>query len=475
MSNMTFFWHDYETFGVNPSRDQPAQFAGQRTDSHLNPTGPPVVLYCVPTVDRLPSPQACLVNGITPQVACQKGIIEMQFIARILAELSAPGTCSVGYNSIRFDDEMTRHTLFRNFHDPYVREWKNGCSRWDIIDLVRMAAALRPEGIQWPEKADGSPSFQLVDLAEANGLAHEEAHDALSDVQATIALAHLLQTKQSRLFNWLLNLRQKKSVIKLINSQVGKPLVHTHWAHNATNRYTSLVLPLRFESRNRSSLLVYDLRVDPAPFLDLSWEELHQRLYLPIKELGDPSMRLPVSSLKINQSPAVAPVSTLDDGSINRIGLDMTICLRHQEKISDRTDFADRVEQAVAAREFLQGDDVDESLYNGFLNDHDRNLCQRVVEASPMELATGSFPFHDERLPELLFRYRARNWPDTLNATEKEQWQLHCQQRLEDPTSGLEPFFESLAKLRVETGDDPSSAKILDDLEAWVDSLVAGA
>ncbi len=473
MSATTLYWHDYETFGADPVRDRPSQFAGQRTDEALNAVGEPLVLYCRPPVDRLPSPDACLITGITPQFALERGVIEAEFIAGILEQLSMPNTCGTGYNSLRFDDEVTRHTLFRNFHDPYAREWQNGCSRWDIIDLARMTAALRPEGIRWPSKPDGNPSFRLAELTAANGLEHPDAHDALSDVQATIALARLLRDRQPRLYRWLFDLRHKRRVAELVDIPASTPLVHTTRAYPAANRCTSLVLPLVYETRNRNSVLVYDLRVDPAPFLELHPEELHRRLYAPAAELGDPAMRLPVQSVKINRCPALAPVSTLDDAAKERTGLDLAACARHREQLRGSAAFAGRVEQAVAAQRYPPAEDVDESLYGGFLNDHDRNLCRRIAGAAPGELAAGSYGFHDARLPELLFRYRARNWPDSLNDVEREQWGMHCRNRFQDENQGLGPYFSRLAELRPEGGDDPSGIRVLDALEEWADRLSA--
>ena len=201
----SYFWHDYETFGANPRLDRPAQFAGIRTDTNFEAIGEPVDFYCEPIEDLLPQPEACLITGITPQIAQERGLPEPEFIKRVLAELGAPKTCAVGYNSLRFDDEVTRHAAWRNFHDPYAREWQQGCSRWDLIDTVRMTYALRPDGINWPQRADGKPSFRLEDLAKANGLLHEQAHDALSDVRATIALAKLIRSAQPKLFDWAIN------------------------------------------------------------------------------------------------------------------------------------------------------------------------------------------------------------------------------------------------------------------------------
>jgi exodeoxyribonuclease-1 len=166
VSGTSFYWHDYETFGADPSRDRPVQFAGLRTDAELNVVGESLVIYSRPADDYLPHPQACLVTGISPQLALQQGVPEAEFIRQIHEELALPGTCGVGYNSLRFDDEVTRYTLYRNFYDPYAREWQNGNSRWDIIDMVRATCALRPEGIEWPLREDGLPSFRLEDLTQ---------------------------------------------------------------------------------------------------------------------------------------------------------------------------------------------------------------------------------------------------------------------------------------------------------------------
>ena len=118
---MTFFWHDYETFGRVPRRDRPAQFAGIRTDADLNEIGEPVMHYCQPAPDYLPDPEACLLTGIVPQTCLEKGLPEYQFADAIEAQLAQPGTVGVGYNSIRFDDEVTRHLFWRSLMDPYAR------------------------------------------------------------------------------------------------------------------------------------------------------------------------------------------------------------------------------------------------------------------------------------------------------------------------------------------------------------------
>ncbi len=212
MDSHTFLWHDYETFGADTRRDRPAQFAAVRTDAQLNEIGEPLMWYCQPANDYLPDPTSCLITGITPQQAWERGLPEREFAQKIADEMAQPGTIGVGYNTIRFDDEITRFMFWRNLIDPYAREWQNQCGRWDLLDVVRLAYALRPDGIVWPTKEDGSQSFKLEHLTKANGLQHEAAHDALSDVRATIALARLIRQHNPKLFDFALALHKKDRV-----------------------------------------------------------------------------------------------------------------------------------------------------------------------------------------------------------------------------------------------------------------------
>ncbi|MGI9316440.1 MAG: exodeoxyribonuclease I [bacterium] len=472
MSQFTFYWHDYETFGIHPAKDRPAQFAGVRTDDQLQPVGDPLVLYCKPAVDVLPTPGACLITGITPQIALSRGVTESEFISRINQQLSTPGTCGAGFNSIRFDDEVTRYTLYRNFLDPYAREWQHECSRWDIIDLARMTFALRPAGINWPRSAQGDPSFKLENLAAANDIGHESAHDALSDVYATIGFANLLRSAQPKLYNWLLTLRSKHQVAQHIDVRSGKPLVHTSRMYPSSNGCTSLVMPLTYETRNKSSVLVYDLRHDPEEFLELDRDDLVLRLFTASEELPEGASRLPVKSLKINHCPAIAPVNSLGEKDADRINLDLDLCARHREQIMASQDFSRRVEQAFSCRHFDEDQDVDRALYSGFFNDFDKRLIQQVRKMRPEDLATTEFTFNDSRLPELLFRYRARNWPDTLDAEEMKRWHEHCMRQYQNTEYGLDGYLERIAALRKANSGATQAESVLDDLEHWADELL---
>ena len=467
----TLFWHDYETSGLDPRRDRPVQFAGLRTDEALNEIGEPLVLYCKPTLDMLPQPESCLLIGITPQQAERQGVPEPEFIARIHTEMARPGTCSVGYNTLQFDDEVTRHTLYRNFYDPYAREWKQGNSRWDIVDLTRMAGALRPEGIVWPRHGDDRPSFRLQDLATANGLNHESAHDALSDVRATIELARLLRNRQPRLYEWLFRLRSKKKVAEQLDLVRQRPVLHTSRIHRSATGCTTLVMPLLAEPGNGNSVLVYDLRQNPDPFLDLDEESLHDRLFTRNEDLPEGVQRLPVSSVKINKCPALAPRNTLDEPAIERIGIDLDACDRHWAQLKQDPGFARRVARAYSRKEFSSVSDVDLMLYDGFFSDADRSLQARVRGASAQTLKEMPFNFRDRRLPEMLFRYRARHWPETLSEEDRQRWEVFRSHRLRDADGGgsitLADYCGKIARLRTEREGSARDQRILDALESW--------
>ncbi|OQW40727.1 MAG: exodeoxyribonuclease I [Proteobacteria bacterium SG_bin4] len=472
----TFYWHDYETFGADPRYDRPAQFAGVRTDDALREIDEPLVIYCKPPRDYLPHPEACLLTGITPQIADAQGLPEPEFIARIHAEFSQPGTCGVGYNSLRFDDEVTRFTLYRNFYDPYAREWQQGNSRWDIIDLARMTYALRPAGITWPQHEDGQPSFKLEDLVAANGIFHESAHDALSDVRATIALARLLRTQQPRLFDWLLQLRDKRKAAAQLDLTSRNPVLHTTRMYPAKTGCTSLVMPLITESGNNNSVLVYDLRHDPEMFLPLNTDELSQLLFTRSDELPDGLQRLPVKSVKINKCPALAPRNTLDSDAAGRIALDLDKCYRHWQTLCTYPEFFQRVAAAYTSRAFEPPEDVDIALYDGFLDNADAYLLAQIRRATPQQLTSMRFDFHDRRLPELLFRYRARNWPETLTPDERERWERFRLQRLTQANNGgnltADAYIAHITQLRDHYKTDGNAITILNELETWRRNLL---
>ena len=479
----TFYWHDYETFGADPSRDRPVQFAGLRTDQDLNPVGEPLVLYSRPADDFLPQPQACLVTGISPQLALDKGIPESAFIEAIHRELALPGTCSVGYNSLRFDDEVTRYTLYRNFYEPYGREWQNGNSRWDLIDLVRTAYALRPDGIEWPLREDGLASFRLQDLTTANGIAHEAAHDALSDVHATIAIARLVRDRQPRLYDYVLRHRDKRSAQTLLDVEGMKPVLHVSGMFGAQRHNIALIVPLALHPVNSNELVCYDLSADPAPLMELAPEQLGELLFSRTADLPEGTERPGIKSVHINRCPVLVTAKMADPATAERLGISGQRCREHLAALRNYRDrdskaFVQKIQAIFTGRQFEPVTDPDRMLYSGgFFSQHDKKAMEQVRACSPDELAASSFPFEDSRLSEMLFRYRARNFPQSLSSDEVAQWEEYRFQRLTEPEAGasicMEVFQATIEQLLASNTLQPSQQELMQQLQDYGDSLLA--
>ncbi|BAO44767.1 exodeoxyribonuclease I [Thiolapillus brandeum] len=471
----SFYWHDYETWGTDPRRDRAVQFAGLRTDLDFNPIGRPLMVYASPADDMLPQPGACLVTGITPQLARAEGVCEADFFKAINDELSRPGTCALGYNSIRFDDEFTRYGLYRNFYDPYAREWQNGNSRWDIIDVVRLAHALRPEGIEWPLDENGVTSFRLEKLTAANGIEHEGAHDALVDVRATIAMARLIKEKQPRLFDYVFNNRDKRKLGQQLNIRDKRPVVHVSAKYPARLGCIAVVVPLAMHPANKNGVIVYDLRVDPRPLFELNAEQIREKLYTRTEDLEPDEVRIPLKMISLNHSPVVVPVNTLGGEAREKWDLDPQREQRHLQQILAEPDLEDKIRQVYREQPFSPVSDPDQALYGSFISNHDRRICEQVLRQDPGQLRDFHPVFEDRKLAELLFRYRARNWPDSLEAEERQRWEEYRLRRLTDYEGGgsivLQDYRRELSRLVVDPELTSRQREVVNALLDWPDEI----
>lgn len=435
----SIFWYDYETSGANPRKDRPLQVAGIRTDENLEIIGEPLNLYCRLSDDILPHPQASLITGITPEQLSEHGLSEAEFMGRLHAELIQPNTCTAGYNSIRFDDEVTRHGLYRTFHDPYAREWQGGNSRWDIIDAMRAAYALRPEGIEWPiDEQTQQVTLRLERLTAANHIDHGEAHNALSDVYATIGLARLLRNAQPKLYQYLYELRRKNEVQARI--QLLKPLVHISGRFSASRHYLSVVLPLAWHPTNRNAVIVCDLQSDIAPLLNEEAETIRQRLYTKRDELGEGVLPIPLKLIHLNKCPVIAPLSVIRTEDQTRLSLSLSDCQSTAQRlIGTQNVWLNKLSHIYTESSSGWGSDedpdVEQMLYSGFIKDRDRALLTKVREGEVCWASTPPY-FQDERLPDLLQRYKARNFTDRLDESELSTWREFCKKRLLEPSAG---------------------------------------
>lgn len=423
--NRTFFFYDLETSGLNAREDRLMQFAGQRTDAELRPIGEPVNILIKMSEDALPSPEAIMVTKITPQMTLADGVSEAEFCRYAVEEIFTPETVAVGYNTVRFDDEFMRTLFWRNFYDPYEWQWKDGRSRWDMLDVVRIVRALRPEGINWPFTEDGKATNRLELLTKLNGLEHAHAHDALSDVYATIAVAKMIREKQPKMFEYLFKMRGKNEVKKLVNLEDKKPFVYASGRYSSEFNKTTVAFPLT-TSRN-GNILVYDLRHN-------------------LERVADVSIFPVVKELCYNKCPAVAPMAVLDNNDgWGKIGLSRETVRRNLEILLKHPEFAEQMRSEYENRpEFPPAIEPEAALYNGFLDNTDRIKVAAVRNADGNKLADFHPDFHDPRLPELLLHYKGRNFPESLSETEAKKWEEYRRARLERMAP---KFLESLKKI----------------------------
>lgn len=476
MNKPSFYWHDYETFGTSPSKDRPVQFAGIRTDLDFNVIEEPFEVFCRPANDFLPNPEACLVTGITPQQAISKGLPEAEFAQLINQKLSVPATCTLGYNNIRFDDEVTRFMFYRNFIDPYAREWQNGNSRWDIIDLVRITYALRPEGIEWPMNEDGLPSFKLEHLTAANNLTHEAAHDAMSDVYATIAMARLIRDKQPRLYDFVYKNKTKQAVSKMLDLNAKTPVLHSSGMFRSEFGSTAMVVPVAQHPTNKNGIIVYDLRQDPTALINEEPEEIAFRLFSPREELPENVERITLKTVHINKSPVIAPLNTLNADAARRTKIDIAQGMKHLEMIKQCEGLEEKIQEVFLEQEFEPEEDPDLCLYSGgFFSSADRNEMNQILKTPANQLSSLSPAFEDSRLAEMLFRYKARNYPDQLTADEQNEWLEYRQNKLNDSYSslgmGFAEFDHVMNQLRQRDTLSERDNTILNEIEVYRQQL----
>ena len=470
MTTQSFLWHDYETFGADPRRDRPCQFAALRTNLDLEPIEPAVVHYSQPTMDVLPVPEACLVTGITPQMALEKGLPEYTFAREIERLMSRPGTCTVGYNNFRFDDEVTRFLFWRNFIEPYAREYSNGNSRFDLIDLLRLTCALRPDGIEWPLRDDGAPSFRLEDLAHANGMSTEHAHDALADVENTLGMARLIRRHQPRLWDWGLSLRERHRVESLLSSN--DVLLHASSRFGADQFCIAPVLPLFQHAQIASQWLVWNLREDPAEFTAFDAETLEDLHFTPARDLPEGHRRLPVKWVRSNRCPMLAPMNVLNESARERTGIHPEQASQHALALQSNHQFISTLREVFKPQPHRSDIDAETALYSGFVGRDDRQICARLNQMSADQIGRFSNdqpePFSDPRLNELLLHFVGRHAENSLDEAAREQWQDYRLRRLKhDPDLAsiqLEAYRQRITELMQQ---QPERQVLLENLAHW--------
>ena len=470
---LTFYFYDTETSGIRPSSDRIMQFAGRRTGLDLVPIGEPDDILIQLHQDVLPDPYAVLIHGITPQQTLQDGITEADFCRYFNDNIATPGTIFVGFNNVRFDDEFVRYTLYRNFYEPYEWQWKDNRSRWDILDALRMMRALRPSGIEWPFDNKGGPTVRLESMTAANGIGHENAHTALADVDATIAIAKLMKQSQPKLFDYLLNKRAKKDVAELVaNDEV---FLYTSGKYAGETLKTTVVYPLLLHPK-RDATIVYDLRFDPTPFLSMNAEDLAIAWRL---KRDEPGIRLPIKTLQHNRCPAIAPLSVLDAESKKRIAIDVDQITKHAETLKNNPEFKNNVARALGILDeqqeqlYLAVGDVDTQLYQSFWNQNEKQQLHTIRSHAPATLAELLPKIHNKRLQQLLPLYKARNYKEFLTPEEYDAYESYRSDKLYagGPASIYTKFVTQLQQLSSQK-PNAKTEYLLTELQLYAESIL---
>jgi len=475
MNPKTILWHDYETSGLEPDRARPLQFAAIRTSEDLKELDE-IEFRAELAPEVLPDPVACLVTGVVPGDHADEELSELEFARRIRREMLVEGTCVVGYNSAEFDAEFTRFLFWRCLLLPvFDPEWRGGNTRWDLIDPLRAAYALRPSGIEWPRRDDGKPSFRLADLAEANGIDLGDAHDALVDVRVTIEMARLLKRAQPRLYQYLYHGRLKSRAVQRLDRSPREPLVHTSNRISADVACTSVIVPVA--QLNSTQFATLDLRYDPQILLDEDTANLRRWLYTSREQLPPDTPRVGIKKVHTNRAPVLAPLDRMDEECWARVQLDPNVIMtrwalvqKHMETLSDIASDLCKFDDAGGRPEV----DPESSLYAGFPSDADVSVCQnKVHERPPEEWRDLQGEFEDDRLGELLFRLRCREAPETLSEDERSRWSEHLRSRLLGGAgmggSRADQVRKEIERLKDEHANDSRSQGILARIGSLVD------
>lgn len=458
----SFLFYDLETFGLDSKADRIAQVAMVRTDMQLRVIQDPVVMLCAIAPDYLPSPSSCLVTGITPQKTLRDGICEFDFISRINREFMVPDTVVLGFNNIAFDDEFIRNCLYRNLMDPYEREWMNGCSRWDVLDLVRAVHDFRPEGISFlHRKENGATSFRLVHLTEDNGIPQEGAHDALVDVYATINVAKLIRQKQPALFDFYFNHRSKRSLNSMLDTLRGTPVMYTCQFFTNEHGSSRPVCPISLDRSRANTVVCFDLTKDARTLLDAEdvWNGLVR--------------------ITTNRCPFIAPITILSkvEEVQRRLAIDMELMQSNLDFIHhNRAAILERLEPLMEMKSQTDANlDPDLRIYaDSFYSDNDRANMKLINSFPPQRRLRAGLHFDSEKVPKLLFRQVARNWPEVLGENERLLWKNYCATRLIQPfgrNPGYNAYMREIADGLESMGTDARSKLTLVALREYGQQL----
>lgn len=479
---MQILWYDYETSGRDPAADRVIQMGWQLTDPAMEPLSDPDAQLVRLPDDVLPSPGALLVHQIAPEVHQRDGITEAELAVK-LDQLIAPKTLVGGYNSRRFDDRFTQHIFYRCLFDPYRWQFSDGRGRFDLYPVVLVFYVMAPEAIHWPEDADGRPRFKLDRIGPLNQLdvGIQRAHDAGSDVMMTARLARTLALHYPDLFADCLRMIDKHHVTDVIRgSGRTEGLLEVTAFGGWESGYTrDLWIPFRVSERS-NDYVAFDLNHDPESVL-AGLQELTEKP-LEATELSRALRALGVHTIRTNSQPMLFRRDLLDAEVTRRL----SEFGRDVDQQNSHRDLWHHIQESPAFKQLYQlvisliapsdeptADDVDLMLYGGaFLSDHDKALLADCPRLDAEKLKSYTPAFEDARYPELVFRYRARNFPGSLNPGEWRRWQQRRRFKLIDGERGVTSAGIHAELNEISAREDlmPHHIELLSEYVQWLDA-----
>lgn len=426
---MNYVFYDTESSGTSTRFDQVLQFAAVVTDEDFNEIDT-LNVRCRLLPHVVPAVDALLVTGVNPYDLASQPLSAFEMACLVHEKMRTWGPAVyIGQNTLKFDEEILRETFYQNLLDPYVTTAR-GSIRADLLHILRAAHTADPDVIQITTTEKGNPSFKLDRIATLNGFPNHDAHDALGDVRATIYMARLIRERAPGTWGRMMSNADPKRAAELIERNRLVSLL-TYFGKPKLVEATRLAA----QPGNPKQVALFDVSVDPTPWLDLEAEDIARAMgwkgpkaapvdtsaesedeVLPPRGAQGPS---PFHIVRTNAMPCVfvpgEPGAPVSDGD----ALERDVLIRRLDRIHGHPRFKDTVAAALELRSaFPKSPHIEEQIYDGFPSNEDKNRMRAFHAtrswAERLEIASG---FQDIRLRKLGNRLIHANAPEVLPAS----------------------------------------------------------
>jgi exodeoxyribonuclease I len=466
MSNFVFY--DFETSSSNKYWGQIIQIGAILTNENLEELDR-YDARCRLSPGIIPEAMALIVNKSSPKMLKGSNLSHYEMIRQFVDTLKKWGKATyVGFNSIEFDEEFLRCTLFQTLEYPYLTS-TNGNTRGDILSLARAANLYYPNTLKNSINKKGNAVYKLDQMAPLNGIKHGDAHSAIGDVVATVGVAKIIAKKAPNVWKASLLTMDKNQSLELIKSEL----------YFCTNEYfygksRPYVQAFVCQHPQYQWPLCFDLKHDPNIFLKMSIKELESAMKKNPKFLR---------TVRHNKHPVIMNPSYGNEfDEYKTIGKD-TLSKR-AKLIKNDKEFAEKVsiiKQAEADEkdQSKSQEDVynEESIYKKFTSNEDNKVMPEFHDADWDKKISVMSKFKDERLvyfgkkliymekPELLSKseYNSihKDTAKKLLSTNNEKWNT------------IPRTYSEIDTLRekFEREGQPEKLIILDEINAYVEDL----